>query len=119
MGKLLVVRRPQRRGLLISQGMSKDNPGLLFALDGIDPGELDDLIRGILAKGGITDEATIQAIVEKAEKDAEVRLQVSEAKAKIRKLMQMRREGATLMQRGFRNWKEAFFPAVKQFKKAE
>lgn len=115
-GKLLVVRRPHRRGLLIANGMSKANPGLLFSLDGVDAGELDELIRAILAKGGITAEAEVQAIIERAEEDAEVRLKVAEAKAEIRRAMEIRKKGLSLIQRGYRKWVECFMPARTVFK---
>ena len=116
MGKLLIVRRVKRRGLLISQGMSKNNPGFLFPLDGVDKSELDELVRAILAKGGITKESEVQAVVEKAEQDAEVRLQVAEANAEVRRLMSLRAQGLKLMSIGFRKWVEVFHPAIKYFK---
>lgn len=109
MSKLQIFRRPQRTALLISQGMTRESPGLLFPLQGIEPGELDELIRAILAKQGITDEATIQAIIEKAEQDSEMRLKVAEARAKVRKIMSVKKRGVSVMQRGHHNWVPAFF----------
>ncbi len=89
---------------------------LLFPLDGVERSELDELIRAILAKGGVTKEAEVQAIVEKAELDIELRIKVPEARAEIRRLMALRLQGIILMQRGFRKWVGAFYPAVKRFK---
>jgi hypothetical protein len=117
MSLLKIEWRPQRKALLIAGDMNKANPGLLFPLHGIAPGELDELIRAILAKRGITDEHTIHAIIEKAEKDAEVRLKVSQARAKIRKIMAEKRKGNKIMMNGHQNWVPVFFPALKRFVK--
>ena len=117
MSRLFVARRPKRRGLLLPMLGTKANPSLLFPLDGVDRGELDELIRAILAKQGITNETEIQAIIEKAEQDSEVRIKVAEAKAELRRLMGLRARGFRLMQVGFRKWKEIFYPSVKQFSK--
>ena len=72
--------------------------------------ELDELIRAILAKQGVTDEAEIQKIVEIAERDMEIRAKVQEARVEVRRLMALRAKGASLMQVGFRKWKEVFYP---------
>ena len=117
MPELYIARRPKRRGLLLPMLGTKVNPSLLFPLDGVDRGELDELIRAILAKQGVSDEGEIQAIVEKAEQDSEVRIKIAEARKEIRRLMSIRAKGISLIQVGFRKWREAFFPAVKNFKK--
>ena len=118
MGNLLVTRRPKRRGLLIARGLgTKANPSLLFPLDGVDRSELDELIRAILARQGVTDETEIQAIIERAEIDAEVRIKIAECRAELRRLMAIRARGISLMQVGFRKWRAAFFPAIKPFSK--
>lgn len=96
---------------------NKDNPNLVFPLDPIDPSELDELIRAILAKQGVTDEKEIQAVIEKAEQDSEIRVKVNEARAELRRLMDLKKSGAKLMQRGFRKWVPVHYPALKQFKK--
>ena len=116
MPELYIARRPKRRGLLLPMLGTKVNPSLLFPLDGVDRGELDELIRAILAKQGVTEESEIQAVVEKAEKDSEVRIKIAEARKEIRRLMSLRARGIKLMQRGFRKWVEVFHPATKQFK---
>ena len=114
MSRLLVARRKTRRGLFLPMSGLKTNPSLLFPLDSIDPSELEDLVRAILAKGGVTDEPTIQKIVEEAEKDSELRIKVAEARTELRRLMSLKAQGLTLISRGFRKWKEAFFPATKR-----
>jgi len=114
MSKLVVARRPKRRGLLVARGLgTKKNPMLLFPLDGVDPGELDELIRAILEKQGVTEESEIQAIIEKAEQDSEIRIKVAETKAEVRRLMAIRARGGKLMQRGFRRWVQVFYPPTK------
>lgn len=115
MSLLKIEWRPKRKALLIAGDMNKSNPGLLFPLQSIEPGELDELIRAILTKQGITDEATIHAIIEKAEKDAEVRLKVSQARAKIRKIMAERAKGNKIMMNGHHNWQPVWYPALKRF----
>ena len=117
MGRLLVARRRGRRGLFLPREGSKTNPSLLFPLDGVDRSELDELIRAILAKGGVTNEADVQAVVDRAEKDSEIRIKIAEARAEIRRLMAIKAKGISLIQIGWRKWREAFFPATKQFTK--
>ena len=89
---------------------------ILFPLDKTGRSELDELIRAILAKQGVTNEAEIQASVERAEVDSEVRIKVAEARKEVRRLMALKAQGAKLMQMGFRKWKQAFYPAVRQFR---
>lgn len=109
MSRLYVARRRYRRGVLLEPSR---NMSLLFPLDGVDRSELDELIRGILAKGGVTDEAEVQAVVEAAEKSSEARVLIAEQRAEIRRLMALRAQGLKLMQVGFRKWKEVWYPAV-------
>ena len=116
MSRLYVARRPKRRGLLLGMKGSRASPSLLFPLDGVDRGELDELIRAILAKGGVTKEPEVQAIIERAEQDSEIRIKVAEAKAEVRRLMRLRAMGAKLMQVGFRRWKQVCYPAVQRLK---
>ena len=116
MSKLHIARPKQRIGLYIPMKGNRDNPSLVYPLIGADEGQIDEVVRMVLEKQGVTDEHEVQAIVAKAEEDYEVRIKVSEAKAEVRRLMGLRAKGAKLMQRGFRKWKEAFYPAIKQFK---
>jgi len=60
----------------------------------------------------VTNEAEIQAVVERAEMDSEIRLKVYQARQEVRRLMAIRATGGKLMQMGFRKWKQAFYPAV-------
>ena len=115
MGRLLVARRRGRRGLFLPREGSKANPSLLFPLDGVDRSELDELVRAILAKGGVTNEADVQAVVDRAEQDSEIRIKIAEARAEVRRLMAIRAKGISLIQIGWRKWREAFFPATKHF----
>lgn len=114
MSKLFVARRPQRRGLFLPMQSSKLVPSLIFPLDKTDPSELDELIRAQLEKLGITKESDVQAIVEKAEQDSEMRIKVEEARKELRRLMELKKQGATLMQNGFRKWSPVFFPSYRK-----
>ena len=75
---------------------NRSNPSILFPLDGVDNSELDDLVRAILFKQGVTDESEIQAVIEKAEKDSEIRLKVYKARKEIRRLMLLKSQGAKI-----------------------
>ena len=109
MGQLYVARRAPRQALYLPMQTNKANPSLLFPLYGLDRSELDDLARATLAKQGITDEAEVQAVVEKAETDYEERIKVDEAKKEVRRLMAEREKGNKLMQVGFRKWRPVFY----------
>ena len=114
MSKLVVARRKNRRGLTIPLQGTRANPTLLFPLDSVESNELDELIRAILAKQGVTEEAEIQAIVEKAEQSFEVKQRIYEARKEVRRLLAIRWAGGSLMQMGFRKWKVGFYPTVKR-----
>lgn len=113
---LSIARRPKRRGLLVSRGL-QNSPFLLFPMDGADKEELENLIRAILAKGGVTEESEVQAVIEKAEQDSEIRIHVAEAQREVRRLLALRWQGHSLIQMGYRKWKECYYPAVKRFTK--
>ncbi len=110
MGNLFIARRPQRKGLFLPMLGNRANPSLVFPLESVDRSELDELIRAILAKGGVTEESEVQAIVEKAEQDSEIRLKIIEARKEVRRLMKERAKGNSLVQVGFRKWLPAWFP---------
>lgn len=114
MPEIAITRNKKRKALLI-RGESSLN--VLFPLYQLDKAELDQLFRGILAKQGVTEESEINAIIEKAEQDYEVRIKVAEAKAELRRLMELKRQGHSLMRVGFRKWRQAHYPARTQFKK--
>ena len=110
MSRLYVARRKPRKGLMLPMEQSSSNPTLLFPLLAkSDPGELDDLIRVELEKVGITKESDVQAILDKAEADYELRIKVGEAKKEVRRLMALRAEGKSLMQVGDKKWKEVSY----------
>lgn len=113
MANIFVARRALRRALYLPQGMSKSNPSMIFPLDYTDRSELDELVRAQLEKLGITKESEVQAVVDKAETDSEMRIKVAEVRKELRRLMALRSEGAKLMQSGFRKWKQAFYRPIK------
>lgn len=117
MSRLYVARRKTRPGLFIPMMGSRASPSLLFPLYGVDRGELDELIRAILAKQGVTSESEIQAVVEKAEQDSEIRIKIAEARREVRRLMALKSQGLKLMQIGFRKWREVWYPATTRFEK--
>ena len=114
MPNLYVARRPQRIGLHIPMGKTQD---LMFFLpknrkEQLDRSELDELIRANLAKLGVTNEAELQAIIDKAETDYEMRIKVAEAAREVRRLMKLRAEGAKLKSIGFRKWAPASYRSI-------
>ncbi len=111
MARLYVARRKNRIGLSIPMNQVSSSPNLLFPLTkSTDPGQLDESIRAELEKLGITKESDVQAVFDKAEADFEYRVKVQEVRQEIRRLMELKRNGAKLIQIGHRKWKEAFFP---------
>ncbi len=113
MPRLYVARRAQRKGLYLPMGANSQNPMLLFPLlRKSDPGELEELIRIELEKAGVTKESDVQAVLDKAETDYELRLKVDEVKRETRRLMALRAAGKSLMQVGHKKWKEVWYPRV-------
>ena len=114
MSKLVIARRKQREGLFIPMDGTGENPNLMFFLPKMDNSQLDEYVRKELAEHGITDEHTVQAIIEEAEKQYELRVKTKETEAMIRKFMAIKAEGGTkrLMQQGHRKWAETFYPGV-------
>jgi hypothetical protein len=100
----IAIARENRKGLFIPLGGTRQSPNLLFPLDGIEKSELDQLIRAILAKMGVTEESEISAIIARVEADHEVRIRIYEARKEMRRLMALRRQGIKLMQNGYRKW---------------
>ena len=118
-GTLYIARRAKRRALYIPMAGVKADPSLLFLMDKTDKNELDDLVRAVLTKRGITTESQVQKLVTEAEIQSENRIKVAEARMELRRLMKERAEGKALMQRGFRKWAVAYYPAVRQYVKQE
>jgi len=109
--KLYVARRKNRIGLSIPNLQTSQSPHLLFPLTkSTDPSELDELIRAELEKLGISKESEVQAIIDKAEADYELRVKVQEARKEIRRLLELKRQGAKLMQMGDKKWKQVIYP---------
>lgn len=117
MPRLYVARRLQRGALLLPMGATHQNPSLLFMLPTMSTQQLDEMIRKQLEKQGVTKENEIQNVVEEAEKQYEHRVKVVEAQREVRRLMKIRAVGGSLMQVGWRRWKQVFYPAIKRFKK--
>jgi len=110
MSRLYVARRKNRIGLSIPMGEVSQSPHLLFPLTkSTDPGQLDELIRAELEKLGITKESDVQTVFDKAEADYELRVKIHEARKEIRRLMELKRNGAKLMQVGNKKWKEVSY----------
>lgn len=112
-------KRPQRQALYLPMGGTKENPSLMFFLPQtrntqVSPTHLDELVRAQLEKQGVTKEADIHAIVEKAEADYEQRIKMAEVHKEAQRLMALRAQGLKLMSIGFRKWREVFHPAIKQ-----
>src|SRR3989304_5051921 len=112
-----IARPSKRQALFIAQGQV-GKKALIVPLYKIEKGELDQLVRGILAKGGVTEESEVQTVIEKVEESYEARIHVAEARAEVRRLMKIRAAGGKLMQSGYRKWKQVFYPAIKPFKES-
>ena len=113
MGNLYVARRTPRKGLLLPVSTPADNSDLMFFLPKVDRAELDEIIRANLAKRGITEESVVQTIIDKAETLYEEKIKVAEVTREVKRLMGLRGNGAKLMQRGYRKWKQVVYPAVR------
>lgn len=104
------IWRQNRKGLYLPMGQVSQNPSLLFPLTkSTDPSELDELIRIELEKVGITKESEVQAVLDKAEEDYELRIKIEEARKELRRLMALRKEGKTLMSVGNKKWREVYY----------
>ena len=109
--RLYVAKRKNRIGLSIPMGQVNNSPNLLFPLTkSTDPSQLDESIRAELEKLGISKESDVQAIFDKAESDFEYRIKVQEARQEIKRLMELKRNGAKLMQMGNKKWKQVYYP---------
>ncbi len=113
---LYVARRNQRKALYLPMGGAEKNLSLMFYLpekEGrqIGTSQLDELIRSQLEKVGITRESDVQDIVDKAERDYELRIKVEETKKEIRRLMDIRAKGGKLMRTGDKKWGQTFYPS--------
>lgn len=110
MPNIYVARRAKRKGLHLQMSGTRENPNLMFVLPN-DRSELDNLVRGILAKQGITKESEVQTIIDRAEMQAEERIKVNEAIKEISRLMAIKEAGGKLISMGRRKWAQAFYPS--------
>ncbi|MAH50455.1 hypothetical protein CMI37_31830 [Candidatus Pacearchaeota archaeon] len=112
MANLFVARRNQRKALYLPMGGTKLDPSIVVPLYKIDRSELDEIARAHLAEQGITDEASVQELVDEAEKQYEERVKVEEARKELRRLMQIRKQGGKLMSVANKKWKQAFYRPI-------
>lgn len=120
--RIWIARPPGRGALYLPMGATRRNPSLMFFLPQgkgklIGEGQLDEMIRSNLARQGVTKESDVNALITKAEADYEERIHVAEAHQEAKRLMAIRAAGGSLIQAGFRKWRQAFFPAVKRLVK--
>lgn len=110
MGTLAFSRDSKRKGLYVPLGQTKESPSLVVPFYKMERSELDHIVRANLAEQGITDESTVQAVIDEAETQYEQRRKVDEARKELKRLMDLRRQGAKLMSVGNKKWKQAFYP---------
>ncbi len=109
MSRTYIVRDKGRKFLFMPQDATKKNPSTIIPLYKTDRGELDELVRAQLEKRGVSGESALNDAIEKSENYREGRQKKIEASREIHRLMAIRAEGHSLMQLGFRKWKEAFY----------
>jgi len=108
MPQLYVARRAERKALYLP-GVS-DNPGLIFMLPKLqNQSQLDELVRSELEKRGVTKEADVHAVIEKAEKDYEYRNKVAEVTQEIKRAMEIKASGGRIM-RSNGHWQRVSLP---------
>ena len=113
MSELYIARTPKRLGLHLEMEGTAQNPNLMFFLPKMEKGQLDQFVRSELAKQGVTKESVVNKIIEEAEEQYEMRIKIAEAKAETKRLMEIRANGGSIMQVGYRKWKQVFYPARK------
>ena len=107
---MLYVARRNRKAVMIPMDGTEKNPTLLFPLtDHLENSELDELVRAMLQKQGISGEKNRSKVIEKAEEEYEKRIKVAEARRELHRLMDLRKEGAKLMSVGNKKWKEVYY----------
>jgi hypothetical protein len=115
MPSISVQRNHLRGALYLPRGQVKDDPSIVIPFYKLDRSELDFIARSQLADVGITDEATVQSVVDEAEIQYEQRRKEYEASKELRRLMSIRAGGGKLMSVGEKKWIQVFHPAVKSF----
>ena len=120
MPKIYIARRANRIGYYLPMEGTINNPSVVFPLTPHQENEeLDELVRRVLEKQGVSGEREVQRIAEKAEEEYEKRVKVAEARRELHRLMDLKKEGKKLMQVGNKKWKEVYYPARKQFKEVK
>lgn len=109
MGSIAFQPDPSRLGLYVPLGQTRDSPSLVIPFYKMERSELDEIVRAALAEQGITEESRVQAIVDEAETQYEERRKVEEARVELRRLMELKKQGAKLMRMGGK-WNQAFYP---------
>ena len=108
MGNLTFQQDPDRLGLYVPLGKGKKS--LVVPFYKIERSELDEIVRAGLSEEGITDEATVQAVCDEAERQYEQRRKEAEASKELRRLMEIKKQGGKLMSVGNKKWRQAFYP---------
>ena len=83
MGELYVARDPNRFATMLPLGGTRKAPNVLIPFYGLDRAEMDNMIRAVCAKHGLTEKET-ELLVETAEEQYEYRMKVKEASAELR-----------------------------------
>ena len=118
--RIWIARRPSRLGYYLPMQGTIANPALIVPLTKhLENNEIDELVRENLEKQGITSESEVKSVTDAAEAAYEQRVKVGESQWELRRLMGLRKEGKSLMQSGFRKWRETFYPAVSKIQKGE
>jgi hypothetical protein len=109
MTEFYVARQNKRKALYLPMGGTAQNPSLMFFAPGASKEQTNELVLKQLEKQGITKRSAVNKILTQAEVDYERRIKVAEAQAELRRLMELKRLGAKLIQRGYRKWVPASF----------
>ncbi len=110
MGNIAFQPDPDRLGLYVPLGQTKDSPSLVIPFYKMERSEIDEIVRAALEEQGITDESQVQAVIDEAETQYEQRRKEAEASKELRRLMEIKRQGGKLMSVGNKKWKQAFYP---------
>lgn len=95
MSKLVIVRRPTRQAFFLPLGGTRASPNIIIPLHKTDDSELDELIRGVCEKHGLS-AAQTEAIVERAERDYEYRRKLQEARDELHRRVREQAEFSQL-----------------------
>ena len=117
MSRIFVARRQNRGAYMLPMTATEKDPSLVFPLTNhLENGELDELVRAMLEKQGVSSESDVQRITVQAEEEYEKRIKVSEARRELHRLMDLKREGKKLMSMGNKKWKEVYYMSSRKGK---